>query len=926
MLKIAYRGLFWHGTNKTNLRKILKEGLIPDRPEKVYDTGWSGPGFKSNDTYGGIYLTDKFSFAASYAGKAQKGIGQGKIIVGVTLETRTAKPYKEDVAKVYWDEDNIFHLLEKILRVRHSGEISRVVQDLNYVEDLGDWVFRVKKADLSYYVTEIVNYLKEDYPRFSERYSKQGHLFDTVLDKLIKTYFFHLKESDLAQAYPKEISPPYQSKDKKWNLLQNLRYQDKLNSKGYTPPELKNTWATLNRYMTAFSEFVPEMVDKPKNEKLSSEFRIMFPITYSGKNKIVYVIEQTEEYPDREGDSWGLHVDTFTVLYSRGSIEALIKIISYSKRFINFQIKDKNGNILHKENGYEKMKTSASYYIWKEKTVVDDFNGYRIVVDRPGHATHVTAWDKEGKKVGTLATVGRYERTGYLNVDYVSVDAYHRGNGLAKKMYLTLLANLSPDYKGISSYLPDVRNKKQVPAIWKSLGAKVLKDNEDLLVVDKDKIKTSSYSSSEYFKTAAKKEVTDFPSKGENLSITLLNSEYPQADYAYCKKIKENYPELWARGGNEYGNTAFQYWTKYRKGDRSLGVLNWVKKREAWFARHWGNKKIPGIIAWLKWGGYGHLGESKVKQMLREEMRKIDAKKKTAAGLTDLNGFDKKVGRIISDALYETYNSEPDIIKNKSYFMYTLQRNLEEKGYRLHNGGFPLSSFGDLKEVFRDRSGNIKNFDIVTTLSRLPLVFTFDSGGNTLGAFNHRVKNNIMLAVFNIIDYSMLFGELDKSKLYHAVSSTFGHELHHAIDWFYSRYKKDDFGSDRSSSSSSNLGDDPTYYNSDTELKSWAYTIAQDILEDVSSKSVRQIRDLLEMTSEDLFGKYGIFKRPKIKKIWDLVYPENRRNFITRVLTVIRREALSMYKDIQEQSLREYPLDPDEKPFYQRGKHRDNWV
>lgn len=124
------------------------------------------------------------------------------------------------------------------------------------------------------------------------------------------------------------------------------------------------------------------------------------------------------------------------------------------------------------------------------------------------------------------------------------------------------------------------------------------------------------------------KKRTDFPKKGYDLKISLTNSKYPQADFKHALWIKENYPEIWAKGGNDYGNTAFQNWQKYREGERTEGVLAWVKKREAWFARHYENKNIAGVIAWIKWGGYGHLGKAGAKKVVREEIEKLETRKK----------------------------------------------------------------------------------------------------------------------------------------------------------------------------------------------------------------------------------------------------------------------------------------------------------
>lgn len=539
-----------------------------------------------------------------------------------------------------------------------------------------------------------------------------------------------------------------------------------------------------------------------------------------------------------------------------------------------------------------------SYYLWEEKTVVDDFKDYKIVVDKPGHATLISAWTEDGRRVGILSTLGAFSHTGYLNVDYVSVEPMHRGNGLIDKMYKTLLKNLDPKWDGISYTL----SKKQIPSILENLGAKKFKNNSNLIVVDRDK----------YLKKAAKEELTDFPSKGEDFVITLLNSKYPQANYNYCKKIKENYPELWEKGGNVYGNKAFEYWTKYRRGDRSLGVMKWIKKREAWFARHWKNHEVPGIIAWLKWGGYGHLGESKVKQILREEMSKIDEqKKKTAAGLTDLKGLDVKIGKIIADAIYNIYNEED--IKVPTYFQYTLDGYMKRKGYFHDYGyGYGLDQFLDTTLLKNTVANSLLN----STYLRLDTV-------GSIGVFGMAAGTPVIsLNYLKIIESSMLFGRLDKSSLTKNIISTLGHELHHAIDWAYTKANKKDFYADKRHERKKQPDyKDIEYYNTDTELKSYAYTVADVIFGDVNKNSVRELRDILDMTSSDL--KY-YFNRPAVKSIVDQILPENKKKFMQRVFNVLRKKTIGAYKNLYAKSEKEFPL--DEEPKYQWGKSRSKWV
>ena len=116
----------------------------------------------------------------------------------------------------------------------------------------------------------------------------------------------------------------------------------------------------------------------------------------------------------------------------------------------------------------------------------------------------------------------------------------------------------------------------------------------------------------------------------------LTQSEYERFDYAYALDLKENYPEIWKAGGNIRGNEAFQYYAKYRNNDRSDGVLNWISEREAWAARHYedgaqfqedisvNESNIGGVVAQIKWGVVGVLGQAKMKATVNRLKRKMN--------------------------------------------------------------------------------------------------------------------------------------------------------------------------------------------------------------------------------------------------------------------------------------------------------------
>jgi len=135
-------------------------------------------------------------------------------------------------------------------------------------------------------------------------------------------------------------------------------------------------------------------------------------------------------------------------------------------------------------------------------------------------------------------------------------------------------------------------------------------------------------------------EVTDFPRKGDDLAVSLRNSQFDQFDHEWALDLKENYPDIWDAGGNIRGDEAFEHWSKVRQaGGRpeTPAQEDWVREREAWMARHEGDgsqfsdeslsptlSNVAGIIAVIKWGGIATIGESRMKEVLNDLKRKLD--------------------------------------------------------------------------------------------------------------------------------------------------------------------------------------------------------------------------------------------------------------------------------------------------------------
>lgn len=149
---------------------------------------------------------------------------------------------------------------------------------------------------------------------------------------------------------------------------------------------------------------------------------------------------------------------------------------------------------------------------------------------------------------------------------------------------------------------------------------------------------------------------TNFPNKGDDKKISLRNSERPQFDYDFALNIKEQTPEIWSAGGNIRGNEAFMLWGRARDGQDTEAIREWIKEREAWIARHFEDGKqfegdiepnlsnVGGVIAQIKWGTIGTLGEQGMKDVILELTKKLEGKKEENQVSDDVKkGLEKKV-------------------------------------------------------------------------------------------------------------------------------------------------------------------------------------------------------------------------------------------------------------------------------------------
>lgn len=121
---------------------------------------------------------------------------------------------------------------------------------------------------------------------------------------------------------------------------------------------------------------------------------------------------------------------------------------------------------------------------------------------------------------------------------------------------------------------------------------------------------------------------TDFPTAGDDQTVTLANSEYDLPPLQYVTRIREEYPQIWSKGGNIEGNRSDRILREIREEgiaaeDLTETQVAKIREREAWSARHFEDFQLAGVVAQLKWHMVGSRGFDHMRETIQEAIDKL---------------------------------------------------------------------------------------------------------------------------------------------------------------------------------------------------------------------------------------------------------------------------------------------------------------
>ena len=319
----AVRKQFWHGTSSKYLRSILKQGLIPTFKEKQY--GGDRGVYISNETFGGIYVTDKLFTASVHAKNAARKTGGNPLFVGMTLETRSPSALP--------DEDDILPAMVRVVNAETAWDLpdrksfwggsfrqQGVSKHLDYETDSGFSILfnAIQNADLAVPTSHFFKDMIEGSPRLGKRYERQKQKLDDLLAEALRAHATHLL----------------------------FIYHKELGSNQELPPEMQGTFQKMVRGVTKLSKSIREVLDAKVTSRHTARF--MSPITYRGKNRIQLVAEIT----DRKSETvhgWNTYTEiVFHYLQSPSLMSEFLRSVEADGMVFSYRVSYKGKTVKHK--------------------------------------------------------------------------------------------------------------------------------------------------------------------------------------------------------------------------------------------------------------------------------------------------------------------------------------------------------------------------------------------------------------------------------------------------------------------------------------------------------------------------------------------------------------------------------------------------
>lgn len=169
---------------------------------------------------------------------------------------------------------------------------------------------------------------------------------------------------------------------------------------------------------------------------------------------------------------------------------------------------------------------------------------------------------------------------------------------------------------------------------------------------------------------------TNFPEDGDDKEVALRNSQWERFPWKEAQALKDEWPEIWKKGGNILGSLQYSRLKPIAERNSSIAKTETeelaIRLREAWAARHYEDFRLAGVVAQIKWLVVGSRGLAHMRKVIQEEKARLDKKSQKAFRQPDEK-----------DKYWRAYISKVDPLQSE--FQKAAQKYLQSASHRYAN-------------------------------------------------------------------------------------------------------------------------------------------------------------------------------------------------------------------------------------------------
>jgi GNAT superfamily N-acetyltransferase len=339
--KLAKRDLYYHGTSSTLLRKILKEGLNPSPKERQFDREQyeDRGGTRSISPYGGVYMTSNPFSSYSFSNTAKRNFGGNNLLLALTYESETPTTLLDEDPVGFWMLDAIGTRFFDTLR-----HIENAAEKYHMSTWSLEYAFKdIEKGDITDKSHELVDSLVS---MINNSDTKLANVAEHVLNREYSKRF--IDDETLKHIKPKIVSLMVAVYKANIKHLLDEELKHKMPQLRGSLQELKDATNVLSKY-----------INTQGHDKLDHRIRSTEPIGFSGKNRIITILEFVE-YKVGIEDAF-LIKDVF-IRY--GTDWTMFKNLFEERLGYPFRVFDKTGKVIYKY--YGRANSDALDKIWSQ--------------------------------------------------------------------------------------------------------------------------------------------------------------------------------------------------------------------------------------------------------------------------------------------------------------------------------------------------------------------------------------------------------------------------------------------------------------------------------------------------------------------------------------------------------------------------------